>query len=169
MNPAPASHVDLMRFRQQREVMEAESLSAMCRLAATEGFAQGDIEVEARYYRAHFGSTVKRPQDLDSVVARLRSHFTPHDILKARAIEQRLYDQTWCKPEYNVLDRVVRCPSRTLVIRGDYDFIPQDCAMSIVDAIPGAQLALLENCGHFAYLERTEDVMNIINRFCSQC
>jgi len=99
----------------------------------------------------------------------LGSHFTPHDILKARAIEQRLYDQTWCKPEYNVLDRLARRPPRTLVIRGDYDFIPQDYAMSIVDAIPGAQLALLENCGHFAYLERTEDVMNIINRFCSQC
>jgi len=41
--------------------------------------------------------------------------------------------------------------------------------MSIVDAIPAGQLALLENCGHFAYLERTEDVMNIINRFCSKC
>jgi proline iminopeptidase len=169
MNPAPASHVDLMRFRQQREVEEAENLSTMRRLAATEGFAQGDIEAEARYYRAHFGSTVKRPQDLDGVVARLRSHFTPHDILKARAIEERLYDQTWRKPEYNVLDRLARRPPRTLVISGDGDFIPRDCAMSIVDAIPGAQLALLENCGHFAYLERLEEVMNIINGFCTKC
>jgi proline iminopeptidase len=169
MNPAPASHVDFMHFRRQREFKEAENLSAMCRLAATEGFAQGDIEVEARYYRAHFGSTVKRPQDLDGVVSRLRSHFTPHDILKARAIEERLYDQTWLKPEYNVLDRLARRPPRTLVIHGDCDFVPQDCAMSIVDAIAGAQLALLENCGHFAYLERTEEVKNIINRFCSKC
>jgi len=119
--------------------------------------------------RPAFGSTVKRPQDLDGVVARLRSHFTPHDILKARAIEERLYDQTWRKPEYNVLDRLARRPPRTLVICGDCDFIPRDCAMSIVDAIPGAQLALLENCGHFAYLERMEEVMNSINRFCSKC
>lgn len=48
MNPAPASHVDLTRFRKQREVEEAENLSTMRRLAATEGFAEGDIEAEAR-------------------------------------------------------------------------------------------------------------------------
>jgi pimeloyl-ACP methyl ester carboxylesterase len=46
----------------------------------------------------------------------------------------------------------------TLVLRGDDDFIPIDVVRAIADAIPGSRLAILPDCGHFAYLEQPERV-----------
>ena len=71
-------------------------------LANTREYADGDIETDARYYRAHFSKTLRRSDQLESIVRRLRSHFTPQDIVKARAIEERLYSQTWRSPQYDV-------------------------------------------------------------------
>jgi proline iminopeptidase len=95
LNTAPASHADLLHFRQQRQAAEATSLAKMRAIANTREYAEGDIETDVEYYRVHFSETLRRSDQLESVVRRLRSHFTPKDIVKARAIEDRLYAQTW--------------------------------------------------------------------------
>ena len=50
----------------------------------------------------------------------------------------------------------------TLVITGDRDLFPLDGTRNVADAIPGARLVVLNECGHFAYLERPADVLNAI-------
>ncbi len=42
------------------------------------------------------------------------------------------------------------------MIHGDRDFIPVEVARRIASAIPDARLAILQDCGHFAYLEQPE-------------
>jgi proline iminopeptidase len=60
----------------------------------------------------------------------------------------------------------VRCLSiPTLVIAGDYDFIPVEVADNIARAIPKAQLVTIRNCGHFAYLECGGDVRKAFSDF----
>jgi hypothetical protein len=86
-------------------------------ISATTEYAEGDIETEAEYYRAHFSKALRRSDHLDSVVRRLRSHFTPEDIVKARAIEDGLYAQTWLSPEYDLLARLRKVNAPTLVIQ----------------------------------------------------
>jgi proline iminopeptidase len=90
MNTGPASHADYLRFREQRHAVEATSLAKMRTIANTPEYANGDIETEAECYRVHFSNTLRRSDHLEGVVRRLRSHFTPQDTLKARAIEDRL-------------------------------------------------------------------------------
>ncbi len=160
VNPAPACHADLLRLREQRQATEANTLARMQAIAETRAYAEGSIDSEADYYRAHFGATL-RPEDLERVVLRLRVHFTPQDILKARAIEDRLYDQTWRLPEYDLLPRLRRLKTPTLVIHGDRDLIPASCARNIADAVPGARFVALK-CGHFSYLERPAEVLSAI-------
>lgn len=46
----------------------------------------------------------------------------------------------------------------TLVLHGDYDFIPAECARHAADAIDGARF-VLEECGHFSFLERPAEVV----------
>lgn len=60
-----------------------------------------------------------------------------------------------------------RLGTPTLVIHGEYDFIPIDIARHIASAIPGARLLVLPVCGHFAYLERPEEVGSAITEFLS--
>jgi proline iminopeptidase len=162
MNTAPATHADLMGFRGRRETAEAQALAKMRAIAATSDYASGDIDTEAEYYRAHFGATLSRPEHLERVVRSLRSDFTPADIVKARAIEDRLYEQTWMLPEYDLIARLRAAKTRMLVIHSDRDFVPVACAERIAAAVPGTRLIVLSDCGHFAYLERPDEVRDAI-------
>jgi proline iminopeptidase len=169
MNTAPASHTDLMRFREHRQAEEATSLTKMQTISKTREYVDGDIEADAEYYRAHFSRALRRSDHLEIVVRRLRSHFTPEDIVKARAIEDRLYAQTWLSREYDLPAGLGKLNTPTLVIHGDYDFIPLECSRNVADAVSGSRLVLLSECGHFAYLERPDEVLNAIIDFLSRC
>jgi proline iminopeptidase len=165
MNSAPASHGDLMVFRQDRATKAAADLEAMRALAATPRYESGDLDADAEYYRIHFRAALRRPEDLDRVVARLRLGFTPAGIRKARAIEARLYDQTWSSTRYDLLPALERLNIPTLILHGDNDLIPTVCAEHIARAIPGARLVVLSECGHFAYLECPDEVRKAIAEF----
>ena len=166
MNPAPASHREILQFREHRRRTEAELLARMRAIAETKPYRDGDIETEAEYYRLHFGQVVRLPEQRDQIVARLRVHFTPEDIIKARAIEERLYAQTWDRVDYDLVDRLGRYPGPMLVLHGEKDFFALSCARSIA-AASGARLVVLEECGHFAYVERPERVHEAIEGFLS--
>lgn len=58
----------------------------------------------------------------------------------------------------------IRCP--TLVIVGDKDVLtPPDLAREIADAIPDAELSVIENCGHLSTLEQPEAVNRAMETF----
>ncbi len=162
LNTGPASHADLTRFQERRQATEAETLARMRAIAGRREYAAGDIAVEAEYYRAHFSGVLRRAEHLETIVRSLRAHFTPADILKARAIEQRLYAQTWLSPGYDLLPKLRPLNVPTLVIYGERDLFPLDGIRKIAEAVPGARLVVLKACGHFAYLERPADVESAI-------
>jgi proline iminopeptidase len=163
MNTAPASPYDAAILR---ECLRAGSLSGAVRhvsaLVSDPGYQAGDIEADAAYYRIHFATAFQRSGLLEVLVARLRRDFTAEGVVAARAIEQRLYEQTWENDDYDLLTRLHQVHVSTLVIHGDADLIPVGVARHIAEAIPGARLEVLDDCGHFAYLdqpERTEDAI----------
>lgn len=165
MNTAPASHQDLMFFRQERRRKMSDDLDKMKAISTTAKYQDGDIETEAEYYRIHFRSAIRRPEHLDIVIKSLRVGMTPDGIRKARSIENRLYEQTWLKSKYNLLPKLNRLTIPTLVIHGDYDFVPLECATHIAQAIPGARLVVLNECGHFSYLERPDRIGEEVSSF----
>ena len=61
------------------------------------------------------------------------------------------------QPGYNLLPALTRLRIPTLILHGDYDFVPVACAAHIAEAIPGARLVVLRDCGHFSYLERPDE------------
>ncbi|HZI83389.1 MAG TPA: alpha/beta fold hydrolase [Casimicrobiaceae bacterium] len=169
LNTAPASRADLLCLRQRRQAEEPATLAKMRDIAKTPGYASGDIRTEAEYYRLHYGSTLRRTDRVEDLVRRLRSHFTPEDILKARAIEDRLCEQTWMSPDYDVLARLRKLKAPTLVVHGDRDLVPLECALHVAEAVPGSRLAVLLDCGHFCYLERPCEVLQAIVGFFASC
>lgn len=168
MNTAPVSHSDLMRLRQERRSRAAADVEKLKTLAATSRYKEGDLEADAEYYRIHFRSALCQPEHLDRIVARLRLGFTPASILNARAIETRLYDQTWSSSRYDLFPELARLSIPTLVIHGDHDLVPLVCAEHIAHAIPGATLVVLSECGHFAYLERPDELRKVVVEFLGQ-
>jgi proline iminopeptidase len=99
------------------------------------------------------------------LVQSLRVNFSAQDILKARAIEDRLMQQTWLSGDYKRFPNLAQLRIPTLVIHGDYDLIPVTCAEHIAQAIPGARFVLLRDCGHFSYVECPDEVRRALSDF----
>ncbi len=165
MNTAAASHEDYLVQRQEvwrRKAVYADEIQALVSSAA---YQEGDPDTVAAYYRIQYGTTIVQPQHLDRLMARLQSSFTKEGILKGRAIEDQLIAETWLTREYDLFPGLNALRIPTLVIHGDHDFIPLECAAHISETIPGARLVVLRACGHFAYIESPDEVRQEIASF----
>ena len=166
MNTAPATQEDYLRFREYLgRLRPAADVEALRAIADTPEFQAGALDVEAEYYRLHYRPTCPYPEKLDRLVPRLRANFSPEGVLLARAIEDRLYSQTWEVLGYDVLARLAERALPTLVLHGAQDFVPVETAAHVADAIPGATLIVLPLCGHFAHLDDPDDLALQVGRF----
>jgi proline iminopeptidase len=166
MNTAPASHADYLLLRHElpkrREAADLEKLQA--RITDVE-YQQGDPDTVTAYLHSHFKAAFREAGHLEPFITRLRRSFTKEGILKARAIEARLMNDTWRLNDYDLLPHLKQLYVPTLVIHGDHDFIPIECAAHIAEAIPGARFVVLKDCGHFAFIEAPDEVRRELARF----
>ncbi len=163
---APVSRDDYLFF--QQELTRRRAPADLERLRARPddpGYLEGDRDTVAAYYRNHFRAALREPAHLESVIERLRASFTQGGVLKSRAIEDRLMNQTWLREDYDLLPELARLHVPTLVLHADSDFIPPEIAAHIARAIPGARLVVLRNCGHFSYLECPDEFARAVTEF----
>jgi proline iminopeptidase len=165
MNPAPASTDDYKQLRKEWFEKRTDDMDRRKAISASAAYKEGDPDAVTAYYRIHFKPALARPEDFEKVIARLRSSFTKAGILKAKAIEGRLMNDTWSSPEYDLLPKLKSLRIPTLVIYGDHDFIPAATAEHITQAIPNTRIVTLKDCGHFSYLECPVAVREQIDTF----
>ena len=166
LNTAPGSRADVRVLREHlariRPPGDAERMRAV---AATDRFRGGDLDADEEYYRIHFAPALTDPAHLDLLLPRLRAHVDAEGVVTARAIEDRLYDETWRDERYDVTARLRNLAVPTLLIHGDRDFIPVEVAEHVAEAIPGATLDVLPNCGHFSFLDAPAAVCELVAAF----
>ena len=167
MDTAPASAGDWQVLRDAfARRRPTEDAAAMQAIASTDAFRQGDLEAEAEYHRIHFRMTLRQPDLLEALVARLRAGWTEEGVLLARAVGERLSGQTWRSTDWDLFPALRELRVPTLVLHGEHDFIPVELAARIADALPDARLSVLAGCGHFTFLEAPELVFEELARFC---
>lgn len=165
LNTAPASYDDGQLFERERDAMSPDDTELLRVLESRPELEAGDPEARAAYYRVYFRRTLRSPVLLDRLIEGLRAGWTNEDILTARATSARLWHETYETPTYDVLSQLARLRAPTLVLHGDYDFVPIACAAHIAEAIPAARLVVLRGCGHFAYIERPDEVRGALIAF----
>ena len=168
MNPAPVSVSDLALMRKAYLDKLGAAADRQREIVASAAYQAGDPEAVATRYRIHFKPALKRPEDYEKLMAAMKEQFTSQGkqgILEARAVEERLYRDTWQAAGYDLLPKLPSLRIPTLVVTGAHDFIPVEIADHIANAIPGAKLVTLEDCGHFAYLERPGEVREALDDF----
>jgi proline iminopeptidase len=161
MNPAPASASDFALTRKAYLEKLGEEMEGQRKIVASAPYQAGEPEAVSARYRIHFKPALKRPADYERLMAAMKAAFMSQGrqgIVKARAVEDQLMRDTWQKPGYDLLTKLRDLRIPTVVIAGDQDFIPLEVAEHIAHAIPNAKLAAIQNCGHFAYLERADEV-----------
>jgi len=163
LGTAPASAAEAERLFRHWRVSRTESeLEQLARIAATPAFRDGDPAADIEYYRVHYRNAVRRPQDLDRLAARFRAHFDAPGVRLARAIEQRLYEQTWDVSGYDLVPKLAALPTPATVLHGEHDIVPLDMAARIADAMPQGRLVVLPECAHFPFLDDPALVRNVV-------
>lgn len=165
MNSSAASHADYLIFSAEVSKRRAGSLEELQAILLSDGYKNGDPEAVKEYYRLHFGTTLKDPRLLKRIIASMGAGFSRESIITGWKIEERLVSETWQNRSFDLFPELRKLGVPTLVIHGEDDFIPVECAARIADAIPGARFVLLKGCGHFAYMEEPEAVHNEIDAF----
>ena len=165
MNTAPASSEDWQLVCAERIGRRGAVGDLLGALASTAAFADGDPDIVARYYRLDYASGFARSDRAHRLVLRFQSR---DDVLRGRAIENRLMQGLFWSSGYTLLPPLRQLRVPTLVLHGDCDFVPVACAQRIAAAIPGARLAVIEQCGHFAYIEAPGEVHAAIDDFFDQ-
>lgn len=168
MNPAPVSAGDLTLLRREYVRKLGADMDRQREILASAAYKEGDPDAVAARYRLHFVHALRRPEHYEKLMATMKSGFVAQGkqgILKARAVEDRLMHDTWELTGYDLMPKLASLRMPTLVIWGDYDFIPASIPTHIARAIPGSRLVTLKNCGHFAYLECPSEVRAALDEF----
>ena len=168
MNPAPVSLAQLAALRQSYVAQLGSDMDQQRAIQAGAAYKRGDPDAVTARYRVHFKHGLRRPADYEKLMTRMAAGFRRQGsagILKAWAVEERLYRDTWSLPAYDLLPKLASLRIPTLVIVGEQDFIPPAIAREIAQALPDATLAEIPDCGHFAYLECGAAVRTALNGF----
>jgi proline iminopeptidase len=160
----PASQEDIELYLQEWSRRSSPHEAAIRALRSGESYKAGDPKALAEWYRIYFSTTIKEPEALGRLNLDLEG-FTNEMVLRGRAIEERLWIETWGTRGYNLIPKLKELTIPTLVIHGDYDFIPLETAVRIAQAMPAARLVVLKDCGHFPYLERPAEFCWAIDDF----
>jgi proline iminopeptidase len=161
LNTAPASSADMMLVREERLRRWVPHHGRLSALMRSREYEEGDPETVAAFYRIDFGTTFVHPED----AARLRLQWSRADILRGREIEQWLMEGLFDAPDFTLLPQLGRVLAPTLVVHGENDFVPLAAVHRIVDAVPGARLAVLPGSGHFSYIDAPEGLRQALRGF----
>ena len=165
MNPGPASREDYVQLKKEWLEKRADAVAQKKAIAETAAYKEGDPEAVTAYYRIHFKSGLARQEDYEKLIARMHADFTRDGVLKARAVEDHLMQETWASPDFDLLPQIKGLKVPALVLSGNHEFIPASSAEHIAQAIPHARLVVLKGCGHFTYMECPVEVHQEIDRF----
>jgi proline iminopeptidase len=168
MDPAPASVADINRFRQERVEKWPALMELRKAILDTTAYKEADPDAVVAYYRVHFKPALARSEDYEKLILRMETRFIEQGregILKSRAVEDRLVNETWGSPKgYDLHPKLKGLNIPALVITGDHDFFPF-AAEHIAEAIQDARLVTLKDCGHFPYLECPTPLREQIDAF----
>ena len=121
MNPAPASASDVAVLRKAYLERLGADMDLQKEIVATAAYQTGDPETVAARYRIHFEHALVRPEDYESLTTRMKAAFVRQGregIVKARAVEDRLYRDTWQALDYDLMPKLGALRIPTLVLTG---------------------------------------------------
>ena len=115
-------------------------------------------------------------KDFDAVITTLMARLMTPDHLKdpiltgaISAMGLAVGKEAFKRQETAIIGRVdsrphlkeIRCPTLVVAARDD-QLMPVEVLKELADGIPGARLAIVEDCGHMASLEQPEEVVALL-------
>ena len=115
----------------------------------------------AELYRKVFAVYFHHSED----VKRLNLVFDVTAASSGVKVNEEMAKTAWLTPGVDLFPDLKKLTVPSLIIHGKQDIVPVPTVEDIHSAIEGSKLVVLENCGHFSYIERPREIKNEINHF----
>ena len=146
--------------RRARAARTPEDSVELAELVASPGYAAHDAATLAEIYRVAYRSTFLDPRRIGDLNLKLLPLTARNGPEVARLLGGEMADVDWW-PELPSLD------VPTLVVQGRADPMPLAMARALVEALPRAQLAVLDS-GHFPEIEDPSGLVAAVSNFLTQ-
>jgi proline iminopeptidase len=139
----------------------APDSAARARLVASEALRRRDTSAMNAILRLAFRSTFA-----DTALAhRLEVHLAPRTAQNLSRVAELVMGPL---AKFDMWDVAARVRVPTLVLQGADDVTPIEMARELARTIPSAQLSVIDNAGHFPYVEKPTETIGAINGFLSR-
>lgn len=159
-NPCPASSDDFSLFEKERACRLSDFQGEITKIQDTQDYQNGDPELYERVLRIIVPTYCHMPENTHLLNLRL----SRPEVINATKIHQIVYANVFEKP-FDLHERLKTLQMPTLVIHGDDDPIPLSTAQHIHESISGSKCVVLDDCGHYPYVEQAELYFQAINEF----
>jgi len=149
---------DDLYYNINRKRTTVDSL-ALTNIRVSEKYKNNDVATLAKFYKTFF-----KPYFYDQDLAdSLSTTFTDRTLHNSRIIWERPLAHE--VDNYDIRDQLSIIKSPTLIIHGDSDVIPVKYAEEIHNRLENSDLVILEQCGHFPYIEVQDRFFRLISNF----
>jgi proline iminopeptidase len=167
LGTGPATHRDWVSLRaDMARHRSAEDRDAFRRIDTSAAYLDGEPDADLAHYRVHFRIAVSDPdRHLPMLLPRLREGWSADDVRRARRIEARLYEETTASPSFDLRPALSVLRAPTLLLHGSADFVPTELLRPIHDAVTDSRMVVLDDCGHFSFMEQPARAVSCVAEF----
>lgn len=159
-NSIPASSEGFALFMDewfQRMVPYLEEISV---IQASPEFKEGKPGMVEQYYRTMFRTYCYDPDKAEL----LNLKMSPKAFLNGLKVNEIFTNDLFFKP-FDLYLSLKKLKVPTLVLHGDADIVPFSTAEQTYQSIPSSEYILIQDCGHFPYVEDPYTYFNHIRNF----
>jgi proline iminopeptidase len=154
----PGQRYEAESIRLMRQRLTREDSVEVARIAKTPEMARSDTSAINATLRIYFRATFADRSLADRLAVDLDTRTAKNMAPVATLVMGPLM-----KSDFWSEVATIRVP--TLIVQGAQDVIPLALPRELAKTIPFAQLAIIENAGHFPYIEKPRETFGAINSF----
>ncbi|MEX1012068.1 MAG: alpha/beta fold hydrolase [Waddliaceae bacterium] len=164
LSTAPADYEGQNAFASEFGLRTQSIIDEIKPLFSFDDFKKLNAAQISALYRKIFSVYFDNPDKVEE----LSLNFTVDSARSGYQVDEEMSKTAWLQPSVNLLPDLKKLDVPTLIVHGRQDIIPIWTAVEIHKAIPGSEMAILEECGHFPYIEQPRDFFVKVTDFLSK-
>lgn len=161
LNSAPANYEGQVAFVSEYEARTQAIQDEIQVFSSFESFRKLDACQISKAYRTLFSIYFYRPCLVDD----LTLNFSPESAQSGFRVMGEMGKTTWLQAGNNLLPALTALEIPTLILHGKEDIAPVWTMEQIHEAIPHSELVLIDECGHFPYIEQPSQFFREVGTF----
>src|SRR5580700_11104483 len=161
LNSAPADYKGQKAFIDEFGARTKNIYNEIKPLFAYEDFKKLNAIQISDLYRKLFSVYVCNSEDVKD----LSLNFSVASAQSGFKVMEEMSKTSWLQPNINLFPSLKKLSVPTFILHGKQDIVPVWTAQEIKEAIPQSEIVVLDDCGHFPYIEQSSQFFTELNHF----